>query len=44
MFVITERTDQRSATFGDIALIGGKKTIRLDQFESIPVWASWRRL
>jgi hypothetical protein len=29
-------------TFGDMPLTGGK-TIHLDQFESIPVWASWRR-
>jgi hypothetical protein len=29
-------------TFGDLLLTGGK-TIRLDTFESIPVWAKWRR-
>jgi hypothetical protein len=43
LFVSAHDTDQLPIlTFGDLPLTA-EKTIHLDQFESIPVWASWRR-
>jgi hypothetical protein len=41
--VRTDAMDRvQDLTFGDVPLTG-RKTIRIEKFESIPVWASWRR-